>query len=311
MKMKLCFFGLGSIGKRHLKNFMQIAKEYKIQTDIHVFRTTSKEVDGDTSCYIDRVIRDEKQIDDNYDVVFVTNPTSLHFQTIKLMENRTKHLFVEKPVFDNTNYDIDNLQLNENGIHYIARPLVHCGVIKTLKELLREEMVYSARAICSSYLPNWRPDTDYRNVYSAKKELGGGVSIDLIHEWDYITHLFGFPTKIFNLQGKFSNLEINSEDLSIYIAQYKDKLVELHLDYFGKETRRNIELLTKDGNIYADLTNKKISFSDGRKEIAIDQNEDMYINEMRYFVDKIINGQGQNEIERAVEVLKLTKGDNL
>ena len=31
--------------------------------------------------------------------------------------------------------------------------------------------------------------------------------------------------------GKFSNLELNCEDYASYIATYKDKVVELHLDY--------------------------------------------------------------------------------
>ena len=62
-------------------------------------------------------------------------------------------------------------------------------------------LVYSARVLCSSYLPGWRPGVDYRTVYSAHKDMGGGVTIDLIHEWDYLVELFGKPEKMYNFKG--------------------------------------------------------------------------------------------------------------
>ena len=218
-------------------------------------------------------------------------------------------MFIEKPVFDDKMYDLDNLGLNSKGVYYVARPLVHSNVIRELKHVIANEKVYNVRVICSSYLPEWRPNVDYRDLYSAKKELGGGVSIDLIHEWDYITYLFEFPLEVFNMQGKFSHLEVDSEDLSIYIGRYEDKLVELHLDYFGREKRRNIEIITEKGIIIGDFIKKRISFSDAREDIVLDSEDDMYINEMKYFLNKIMYEEdGENNIKRAYEVLKLATG---
>ena len=66
----------------------------------------------------------------------------------------------------------------------MAAPMRWCGTMLALKEELPRLKPYSARVICSSYLPDWRPGVDYRTVYSAHREMGGGVTIDLIHEWD-------------------------------------------------------------------------------------------------------------------------------
>lgn len=309
MRMKVCFFGLGSIGKRHLRNLIKVSSDMGIDIEIHAFRSTNKEIEEELKLNIESFITDEKELANDYDITFITNPTSLHYKTIKLMRSKTKHMFIEKPVFDNIEYDIGKLRLNQNGIYYVARPLVYSNVIRELKKLIENEKIYSIRVICSSYLPDWRPNVDYRNIYSAKKEFGGGVSIDLIHEWDYLTYLFGFPIKIFNLQGKFSHLEIDSEDLSIYIAEYKDKLIELHLDYFGRESRRNIEIMTENGNITGDFIKQNISFTDGREVIELNKQDDMYINEMKYFLNKIIyEKEGENNINRAYEVLKLATG---
>ena len=307
--MKVCFFGLGSIGKRHLRNLLQIADEKKLDLEIHAFRTSAGEIGEDIQDKIDQVIRDENLLPDDYDIAFITNPTSHHFETIKLMASKSKHMFVEKPVFDNLAYDMDEFRLSEEGISYVARPLVHSGLIRELAKIIDEEEIYSVRAICSSYLPDWRPTVDYREVYSAKKSLGGGVAIDLIHEWDYLTYLFGFPEEVFNLQGKFSHLEIDSEDISIYLARYKDKLVELHLDYFGRRQRREVEIFARTGTITGDFVRKQIRFTDGRETLYLDQKEDMYVNEMTYFLERILKStNGENNIDRAMEVLKLTKG---
>lgn len=310
-KLKVCFWGLGSIGKRHLNNLVKISEEFNLKLEIHAYRETKTELPNDISNLIDNQIFEVNCLSNDYDITFITNPTSEHYKTMEIMTGRTKHFFIEKPIFDKQDYDMDTLQLNENGIHYVAGPLRHSDVIQELKKILLNEKVYSIRSICSSYLPNWRKGIDYRKTYSSNKVQGGGVSIDLIHEWDYIADLFGFPDETFNLQGKFSNLEIDSEDISIYIAKYKDKLVEIHLDYFGRVPRRTIEIFTEQGTITGDFINKNISFSDGRKIIDFNLNsKDMYIEEMRYFIESVLKEDitGSN-LEHSYKVLKLAMGE--
>ncbi|MCT4593966.1 MAG: Gfo/Idh/MocA family oxidoreductase [Anaeromicrobium sp.] len=308
--MKICFVGIGSIGKRHLKNLTSISKEFDFKLEIHAFRNSDRELESEVKVLIDKQIFEKKDLHDNYDVVFITNPTSLHYTSIDLLATKTKHMFIEKPIFEDITYDIDSLTLRNNGIYYVAAPLRYTEVIQHLKELLKEEKIYSVRTICSSYLPDWRLGVDYRKVYSAKKGQGGGVSIDLIHEWDYLTYLFGFPQKVFNLYGQFSHLEIDSEDLSIYIAKYRDRLIELHLDYFGRIPKREIEIYTETGTITGNLIDNEILFTDGREKIKFhgDRNE-MYIKEMRNFLDCILNNkENENNIYHAYKMLKLAKG---
>jgi predicted dehydrogenase len=254
---------------------------------------------------LDREIFELDNVDTDYDIVFVTNPTSKHFETISYMIDKTEHMFIEKPIFEDLDYNLEKIDFGE-GVYYIAAPLRYSSVIQKLKNIKNDYNIYSIRVISSSYLPDWRPERDYRDVYSAKKELGGGVSIDLIHEWDYLTYLFDFPEKVFNLQGQFSHLEIDSEDLSIYIAKYEDKLVELHLDYFGRETKREIELFTDKGLIKANFIDNSIALPDGTT-LELDDN-DMYKNEIYHFFN-LINSKknNSNSPEHAFKVLKLIK----
>ena len=138
--------------------------------------------------------------------------------------------------------------------------------------------------ICSTYLPDWRPNQDYRQTYSAHSELGGGVEIDLIHEWDYIYYLFGQPSEVSSYFGKVSNLEIDSNDLAIYIAKYQDKMVSVHLDYFGQSNKREIELYFDDEVIVGDLINSKLIFLKEKRTLELSQQRnDFQILELEHF----------------------------
>jgi predicted dehydrogenase len=174
------------------------------------------------------------------------------------------------------------------------------------------EDVISVRSISSSYLPDWRPGQDYRNTYSAHKDMGGGVSIDLIHEWDYLTYLFGWPQKVLSLIGKKSKLEIDSDDYALYIAEYKDKIVELHLDYFGRKTIRQVQLFTKEDTIIGDIVNNQIESTKNGEIIDFhEERDDFQKRELGCFLDMI---EGIQELEdgynHGIEVLELTQGKN-
>jgi predicted dehydrogenase len=308
--MKICFVGLGSIGRRHLGNLYNVLLESKIQFDIDAFRSSQKEVGSDIKRLLHKEYYSYDDLPDNYDIAFITNPTSLHFETIQKMMLKARHLFIEKPVFDGTGYDINNLRLRNDGVYYVACPLRYSSVIKFLKEFVLKNDIYSARGICSTYLPNWRPNTDYRQCYSAKSEAGGGVRIDLIHEWDYLQYLFGIPLDIAEYHGTHSHLEITSDDTAAYIARYNDKLISLHLDYYGRVNRRELELYLQDDVIIGDLINQNIRFLKSGKVINLPQDrDDMQKDEIKRFFD-IINGQCQNEndIHTAFRTLNLALG---
>ena len=163
------------------------------------------------------------------------------------------------------------------------------------------------------YLPDWRPGVDYRTVYSAHKAMGGGVTIDLIHEWDYLVELFGVPEQLYNFKGTYSDLEIDSDDLSVYIARYPTLLAEVHLDYFGRGYRRSIELFCHDGSYLADFGAGTLTLPDGTVQHYEEDVNRRYEREMEYFVDYALTGSGEscNPPALALNVLKLTLGENV
>ncbi len=309
-KYKIAMIGAGSIGERHLQNIEKVLKDRGIEFSIDlVRRKCSGALQQSAEKIVTTVFTEDDYIPDEYDVMFITNPTYLHYETIKKYSNKSKNMFIEKPVFEDATVNTSDLALDEKGVYYVACPLRYTEVLQYIKNNVDLKTVYSARAICSSYLPDWREGTDYRKAYSAHIDQGGGVSIDLIHEWDYMTYLFGKPNQVLNYRGKFSHLEIDSEDLSVYIAKYDNMLAEIHLDYFGRKPIRELQLFTADETIVADIANSEVRYLNENRTIQFDEARNAYhLKEIENFFD-ILEGikSNENNISTAMTTLKIAK----
>ena len=307
------FVGLGSIGTRHLQNLTELCEKRGLTLRADALRSDParplRPGAAERLCARFTDPADPAALP-RYDLVFITNPTSLHASTLADLAGKAENLFIEKPIFDHTDYDLAELGL-ETQKAYVAAPMRWCGTFLALKKLMPTLRPYSARVICSSYLPDWRPGVDYRTVYSAHKAMGGGVTIDLIHEWDYLVDLFGRPAELYNLKGHYSELEIDSDDVSLYIARYPHLLAEVHLDYFGRGYRRSIELFCPEGSLVADFGAGTLTWPDGRVDRYEEPVNARYLREMDAFLDYALGAGGvsPNPPADALDVLKLTLGE--
>lgn len=313
MNYKIAFCGLGSIAKRHLKNVSTYLASQGDTCMVDLYRSSLgsplpeelKSLVSEAFLYGDDIPADKL-----YDVIFVTNPTSMHYETVMRFAPHTKSFFIEKPIFDSIDINKQIFKVIESKPTYVACPLRYNAVLQYMKENINSEDVICARAMSSSYLPDWRPGQDYRKTYSAHKDLGGGVSIDLIHEWDYLTWLFGMPTECHSMINKVSNLEIDSDDLAIYIGKNGKTTFELHLDYFGRQTQRTLDLFMVDDTIHCDLIAGKVSYLKSGKTIKLESERNAFqMAEIAHFFE-IINNKIINDStpEHAYQVLKIAKG---
>ena len=308
-KLKVCFAGVGSIAGRHIRNLRTVCSDRNIELQIDALRRKQAPVDG-----VDNIYSRFEDVPDDYDAIFITNPTERHLETLKIFHDKGRNFFIEKPAVSTDQLaEAREFQVREDAVYYVAAPLRYNAVIQWIKENIDPGDVISVRSISSSYLPEWRSGQDYRETYSAHKDMGGGVSIDLIHEWDYLTYLFGWPDKVWSLIGKKSDLEIDSDDYAVYIAEFRDKIAELHLDYFGRKTIREIQLFTKDDTVIGDIAGNKIKFLVNGEEIDFhEERDDFQKRELIHFLEMIGGDtKTKNEFGHGLDVLELTQGSNL
>lgn len=304
--MNICFVGVGSIAERHIRNIKTLLGETAFITVVRSGK--GKALSPDAEACID-CIKTQDDADGLYDAVFVTNPTSLHYDTLVEWKDKSKNFFIEKPVFLTGDERIELFE-KDNRNYYIACPLRYTAVLEYVKKQIHPGDVVSARAICSSYLPEWRPGEDYRNTYSSKKAMGGGVSIDLIHEWDYLTWLFGLPRKVKRLITKKSNLEIDCDDTALYLAEFSKMTAEIHLDYFGRAPIRKLELFTLYDTIEVDLLRQRVFFMKENKVVSFEEGRDDYQKrELQHFLDIVAGKESSdNDLHHACAVLKIARG---
>lgn len=309
---KILFVGVGSIAKRHIKNVYELLNKYDGGAAIDIFRSgEGTQLGEDLTKLVNKTYFDYNAVPMDYDVIFITNPTQYHLDCLKSFYPNGENFFIEKPLCTVEQLKDANFNyLTNDKVYYVACPLRYTKVIQYVKNNLDMRKIRSIRSISSSYLPDWRPGTDYRKSYSAHKALGGGVSIDLIHEWDYICYLFGQPFTVHSIIKKVSNLEIDSDDIGLYIADYGDKTAELHIDYFGRKPIRKLELYMDDDTIECDLINSKITFNNNAEAISFEEERNDYqIEELLHFFTEITGKKyGVGHIEMAKTVLKLAGG---
>jgi len=244
--LKVLLIGFGSIGKRHYEVLSKLSEVKSIDL------VTKQNIKNKT-CHKNLEVVDNIN---QYDYLVLSSETNKHFEQLKYLEENVKNklIFCEKPLFESKqNFVIKN---NKVFVGYVLRfhPL-----LEKLKELIDDEKIILVNAKCGQYLPSWRPNTDYRNCYSAKKGEGGGVLLDLSHEIDYVQWLCGQINEIKSYQVKISDLEINSDDLTMLIGKTNNNiLVNISIDYISKNTHRKALIETFEHTYELDFISNKL-----------------------------------------------------
>ena len=144
--------------------------------------------------------------------------------------------------------------------------------MSALRARLSGQRAISAQVYVGQYLPDWRPDADYRAGYSARAALGGGALRDLSHEIDYLAWLFGRWQRIAALGGRLGPLEIDSDDCwAVLMAFERCPAATVQLNYLDRAGRRDIVINTEAHSYRADLVNGRLECDGSVEEFAVDR----------------------------------------
>ncbi len=302
--MRIIFFGLGSIGKRHAK----LLKKY-FDHELFAFRSKKESVKNKLGI---KEIYDLKEIDSiKPDIAFITNPTNKHIETAIFCAKKSIHLFIEKPL-SNNEQDLRkflNVIKKNNIFTYTAYNFRFHPVIQWIKEHLKKNKPIHVSINTSSYLPDWRKNFDHLKNYSAIKEMGGGVVLDLSHEIDYLYHFFGNVKNIKSNFKKLSNVTNNSEDFADILLEFNNNIyANIHLNCLSRLKRREVIIDFKDYTIVGDLILNKIEILKENNQKTIKFNikkDDVYLAQLNYFFTNFKKKKIMNDINESLKVFNI------
>jgi len=245
MSLSALVIGCGSIGSRHAK----IMSEMDEIGHLSVLSSRS-----DLPYEILSDLEDVPVMDPDY--VVIASSTDQHHTHLAFLEKhlKGKKILVEKPLFD----FMEDLKVQNNEV-VVGYNLRFHPLLNKIRDLCEGRHLWNIFAFCGSYLPDWRPDQDYRVTSSASRQ-SGGVLRDLSHELDYVQWLAGSLQVTHAVSRKVSNLEISSDDLLLFSGQTQGgACVQIGLNYFTREPIRKIILDGEDISIQGDLIENQLS----------------------------------------------------
>ncbi|MEN8173694.1 MAG: Gfo/Idh/MocA family oxidoreductase [Chloroflexota bacterium] len=290
--MKFLIAGFGSIGRRHFRNLLALG-----QKDILFLRSQKGTLSSDEIAGFPVETEIRTALAHKPDAVIVSNPTSMHLDVAIPAAEMGAHLLLEKPI-SHSMARVDQLRaaVTRGGGQILVgfQFRFHPGLEK-IALLLKEGDIgrpLSVRAHWGEYLPDWHPWENYRDGYSARADLGGGVVLTLSHPLDYLRWFLGDVESLWSFTSSQSNLDLQVEDTAEIGLRFSNGVIgSVHLNYTQRPPVHRLEIVGERGTIHWDNSDGAVyvyRVEKGLWEIISPpegfSRNDLFLDEMRHFI---------------------------
>jgi len=324
--MKILIAGLGSVGRRHLRNLIALGEKDIILLRSHRATLPDDELAG----YPVETDLQEALNKHAPDAIIIANPTALHLDVAIPAAQAGCHILLEKPIANS----LDRVnQLQEAAQKSGSRILVgfqfrYHPTLRKSRELIQQGalgQVLTVHVHWGEYLPQWHPWEDYRQSYAARSDLGGGVIVTLTHPLDYLRFIVGEVDSLWSFNGHLSPLDLDVEDTAeIGLTFANGALGGVHLNYVQRPPVHRMEIVGTNGTLRWDNADGVLhfyklpapfgSYSDNPPAPAIesfpppegfDRNQ-LFVEQTRHFLE-VVRGESEPvcTLEDGIQALRL------
>lgn len=248
--MNVLVVGFGSIGRRHALNLQKLGHGVGVVEPLAARREEAAALGMGTFPDLAAGLAHG-----GYVAAVVATPTAYHVRDALAAARAGLHLFIEKPVSN----DLTGLRALEEEVERrglvatVGFNLRFHPAFQTAARLLSEGAIgrlLHAKAEYGFYLPRWRPQRSYQDVYSASSSLGGGILLDATHELDYVTWFAGAPKAISARLAQPSSLLMDAESVADLSLEFEGGAIgQIHLDALNRNYSRSFTLVGETGTL--------------------------------------------------------------
>jgi len=247
--------GAGSIGQRHIRNLRDLGIK-----EIVALRTRQGHTQGlPGELGVEEVASWDEVEGFRPDVAIVTNPTRLHLETVQRLLPVARGIFIEKPLSDSLERVPELLELvSENRVvTFMGYNLqFHPIAVEVARAIGAGEYgePISIQATVGHWLPDWHPYEDYTRSYAARKDLGGGSALTLIHEVHLVMSWAGPAERVAAVFPKSDLLPLDVDVRADLMIEHTAGCVsQVHLDFIQKPYHREGIISCERGHIRYDV----------------------------------------------------------
>lgn len=305
--MKFLNIGLGSMGKRRLRNLHFLGYH-----DITGYDIRRDRLDEARGLYKIATVECLEQFDlSEITHVIISTPPDAHMEYASYFHAMGKHVFIEASVVDD-GYDhlIPELKHRDNILAPSCTmrfdPL-NVQVLGWLKAGRIGRVLYCQHHF-GLYLPKWHPYESIHDFYVSKRLTGAAreiVPFDLV----YLSWFFGLPFDTRSMVVKTGRLDAQIDDLySLVFRTPECRVVQMTIDVVSQLPYRTTRIVGETGNIELDTVAGTLGLYDGTDDRWIRTNrgklsattstEEMYVQELRCFIGAT---QGLNDYPYSLE----------
>jgi len=270
--VKILIVGLGSIGLKHLAISRSLFPgNYVKSIGARVFDKWVKQENKINSEF------DKEFSDFAPDIVAICSPSPSHISIAQIFVEGGANLFIEKPISSDTLNIVELIErcISNHRLLMVGYNLRYLNSLQEFRRRINEGLIgrpVSVRCEVGQYLPNWRQVEDYRGSVTARRDLGGGVLLELSHEIDYLRWIFGEVDWVRATLLRQSELGIDVEDTAHLTIGFEKRnagrqlIANLNMDFIRHDTTRSCTVIGDMGSIRWDGILGEVSiFQAGRK----------------------------------------------
>jgi predicted dehydrogenase len=249
--------GLGSMGKRRVRNLLTLGYQDIIGFDIRKDRRD----EASNKYGIETVSSLKDALERKPEAMIISTPPDLHAKYANIAIDNGIHFFTEVNLFSSEIRQILNRLKGKKIVGSPSCTMLYHPVVRELKKIIDGKKLGKILTVYhhyGHYLPNWHPWEDYRKFYVSKRKTGAAREI-VPFELIWLTKLFSEIKSVYGDISKISNLKADIDDIYQTFIEFRNGVkCILVIDVFSRVPFSETKIIGEKGAILCEYNTPSV-----------------------------------------------------